>query len=168
MLVRGDIGQFIHKPGDITQMSHLFIRDALLFHLGLEGRYDGAEVGISAAFAKAVNGALDLHDTKIYRMERIGDSTIRIIVGMDTKRGRDMLLDLRDNSRNFERHGAAVGVTQNNAVGIGLLGRLEGLDGILGVGLVAVKEVLGVVKNLWGMLFQILQRVKDQFQILFQ
>ena len=50
----------------------------------------------------------------------------------------------------------------------GLLGRLQCLHGILRIGLVAVEKVLGVVEDLRACGLQVLQRVVDQLQVLFQ
>jgi len=168
MLVGGDVSQLKDIAGKIPQVAHLLVADALFFHLDLEGRDDRAEVGIAAALAETVDGSLDLHDTLCDGNHRVGHGTVTIVMGVNTERGLDVLLNLLDDFGQLEGHGAAIGVAEDDTVGLGGFGSLEGLDGVLGIGLVAVEEMLGVVEDFLGMLFQIFQRVEDQFEIFLQ
>ncbi len=77
-------------------------------------------------------------------------------------------LDDPDDLGHLEGHAAAVGVAQDDAVDIGLGRRLQRLESVVRVGLVAVEEVLGVVDHLADMLFQVGQRVVDQLEVLLE
>ena len=49
-----------------------------------------------------------------------------------------------------------------------LLRRLQGLDGVFRIGLVAVEEMLGVIKDLRGPGFQVFERVVNELEVLLE
>ncbi len=54
------VGQFIDKPGQLGNFPQLLIAYAVHAHLDFQVGYDGAEVGIAAPLAAAIDGALHL------------------------------------------------------------------------------------------------------------
>ena len=63
---------------------------------------------------------------------------------------------------------AAVGVAEAEHVGAGVLGGFERPQGVIGVGVVAVEEVLGVVDHFLAVLLQVPHGVGDQLEVLFE
>src|SRR6266702_1949567 len=138
-------------------MAHLLVADALLLHLGLHRRDNRAEIGVAAALAETVDGALYLDDALFDRDHGVGYRTFAIVMGVNAERGLDMLLNRLDDFGDLERHRSAVGVTQYDAVHVCIFRGLESLDRVIGIGLVAVKEMLRIIENFRSMFFQILQ-----------
>jgi len=168
MFVGRNISQLVHVPGNIPKVAHLFVSNALFLHLGLQRRNYRAEISVAAPFTKAIDCALNLNDALFNGNQAVGNGTFAIIMRVDTERRLDMFFNCLDHFRDFERHRTAIGIAEDNAVDIGLLGSLKSFNGVLGVGLIAVKEMLGIIKHFRCMLLQVFQRVKNQFQIFFK
>ncbi len=66
------------------------------------------------------------------------------------------------------RHAAAVGVAEHDDLGPCFGGGLNGLGGVVGIGLPAVEEMLGVVDHARGPLAEVAHAVGDHGQVLFQ
>ena len=125
----------------------LVLRDAVVAHLEHEPADDGDEVGVAGALAVAVDRALHLRAARIDRHERVGDRAARIVVRVDAERRAHPRLHVGDDARDVARQHAAVGVAQHDRVGAGLGGSGAHGDRVVGVGVVAVEEVLGVEED---------------------
>ncbi len=74
----------------------------------------GAEIGVAAAFAEAVERALYLADAAAQRRQRNGDGLLGVVVRVDAEGEGGMLrLHLGDDAVDLFRHGAAVGVAEH-------------------------------------------------------
>ena len=132
-----------------VRLLNLLVADAVDPHLELEGRDDRAEVGVAAAFAEAVDGALHLDAAQLDRDQGVGHGQLGVVVGVDAQGDvREVLLDRLDDLDHLGGQGAAVGVAEDDDSRPAGLGRLEGLEGIVRIVLEAVEEVFGVVEQL--------------------
>ena len=86
------IGQFIHIAGKIAQFGEIRVGNAVDAHFKLQCRDHGAEIGIAASFAVAVDRAVDLERAETYCSERIGDGDFRVVMSMNAERRLDLLL----------------------------------------------------------------------------
>ena len=59
------------------------------------------------------------------------------------------------------RKRTAVGIAQDDPVGARRFGFLDGFEGVLWIILVAIKKMFGIKENLFAMLFQIGDALKD-------
>ena len=113
----------------------------------LEGQVGdhGAQVGVAAPLAQAVDRALDLAGPGPDRGQAVGHCAVGVVVGVDADRQRAKLPahglgDLKD----LVGQPAAVGVAQGQDVRPGIGRGLQDLHGVLRIGLVPIEEVLGV------------------------
>ena len=128
---------------------NLLVADAGDPHLQLQGRDDGAEIGVAAAFAEAVDGALHLDAAQLHRGQAVGHGQLGVVVGVDAQGSlRQMLLHRLDDLYQFGGEGAAVGVAQHQDLGPAGHRGLQGLEGVFRTVLEAVEEMLGVVEQL--------------------
>src|SRR6266567_6864791 len=168
MLVRREVGKLIDKAGKLAQLLQLLSGNAFPLRFQLQGRDDGTEVRVAAALAEAVDRPLNLDNPQIHGVQGIGNRAFRIVVGVYPQRGPDLFPDSLDYLDELEGHGAAVGVAQNDAVYLCLLRSLQGLDGIVRICLVPVKEMLGIIKNLRSMFFQVFEGIEDELDVFIQ
>ena len=107
------------------------------------------QVGVAAALADAVERALDLAHAGAHRGQRIGDRLFGVVVGMDAEMvARHMRHDLRDDRLDLVRQRAAIGVAQHDPARAVLVGGLGAGERVVGIGLVAVEEMLAVDQHL--------------------
>ena len=143
------VGGFIDEPGDLGEPLQVAGVQARQPHLQLEVGDDGAEVGVAAALAHAVDGPLDLAAPQFHRGDGVGHGQFRIVVGVDSQGGLgETFLHRLDDLDQLAGQGAAVGVAQYQVLGPSLQGRRQGAQGVVPVFLEGVEEVLGVVKQL--------------------
>ncbi len=120
-----------------------------IIRLQHQGRDDRGEVGVAAALAEPVQGALDLADAGAHGGERIGDAIVGVVMDVDAEMiAGDVLDHLADDRLDLLGQRAAIGVAQHDPAGAGLVGRLGAVDGVIGIGLVAVEEMLAVEQRL--------------------
>ena len=130
--------------------------------LQLQVGNDRTQVGIPAAFAQTIDRPLHLRGARLHGADRVGDGHLAVVVAVDADRDAgEAFADHAGDLVDFVRETAAVGVAQHQAVGAGLGRGGERAQGIVGVGLVAVEEVLGVVHQFLALLLQIAHRVGD-------
>jgi hypothetical protein len=87
---------------------------------------------------------------------------------MDAERHRAVLFDRFADVLDLPRHRAPVRVAENHALGSRLHRAAQCFEGIVGIGFVAVEEMLRVVEDPPPLVLQIRDRVPDEFQILGQ
>src|SRR5215510_972773 len=80
---RSEIGYVSDGARQRSQVSNLFRTDDVVAHLQFQIGDDGAEVGVAAALAVAVDAALDVRGSLLNRSQRVGNSHIRIVVRVD-------------------------------------------------------------------------------------
>jgi hypothetical protein len=132
-------------------------------------RNERDEIGIAAALAQAVERALHLPDTGADRGEAVGDGVLGVVMGMDAElAARHMLRHLADDALDLVRQAAAIGVAQHEPARAGRLGRLETAQRVIGIGLVAVEEMLGVEKGLAAARDSGSDRFLDERQVLLE
>ena len=108
-----------------------------------------AQIGIAAAFAQPVERALRLARAGADGGEGHGHGLFGVVVGMDAEIGlRQPGLDLRDDAIDLLRHGAAIGVAQDQPCRPCIRRRLDALQRVVGIGLVAIEEVFGIQQRL--------------------
>ena len=128
------------------------------------------EVGVAAALAEAVQRALDLPRAGVDGGERAGHGVAGVVVGVDAEPvagdagGDDRGGDLAD----LGRQRAAVGVAEHHPAGAGVERRLEAGERVVGVGLPAVEEVLGVEQRLAALGLQEADRGGDVVAVLLE
>ncbi len=83
----------------------------------------------------------------------IGRRALAVVVAVDADGAE--IIEAANNSNEFPRQGAAVGVAQYEGVGTTTRRGAQGLQRVLGICLVAVEEVLGVVDDLTPGLLQV-------------
>ncbi len=103
----------------------------------------------------------------LHRGHRIGHRDIAIVVGVDADRAIEPLADFRHHFHDPVREVAAVGVAQAEHIGPPLFRGFERAQRELGIGVIAVEEVLGVVHHFAAVVLQMLYGFPDQLQILF-
>ncbi len=134
--------------GEAGQGAQLFISDAVVAQLELESRDDRTEVGVAAALAVTIDGALYVDDASLHRRQRVGHGHLAVVMGMDTQGGARSLLHFLDDSHQCSGQRATVRIAQDDDIGTSLLSSRQGTQGVGWVGTIAVEKVLGVVDNL--------------------
>lgn len=138
-------------------------------HFQDERRNEGDQVGVAAPLAKAVQGTLHLPCAGTHRRQTVGDRVAGIVVAMDAKMlTGDMLGHRPDDSFDVVGKRAAVGIAQHDPSRAGLMRRLEATQGVLGVVLVAIEEVLGVEQHFRHLVLGQLDAVRDHPQVFFE
>ena len=166
------VEDFVEQPAGVGQLAQPLRRHAGLVAVGelaleQQRRNDRGEVGVAAALAEAVEGALDLARAGPHRHQRIRHRVLGVVVRMDAEmRARHMLVDVRDDGGNLVRQRAAVGVAQHHPARAGLVGSGRHRQRIGAVGLVAVEEMLAVDHGLAIALHDRLDRLRDAFEVL--
>ncbi len=125
------------------------------------------EIGVAAAFADAVDGALHLHGAGVDGGQRIGHGQIAIVVAVDADRDVEGCLSGLGQLGDFLRHGAAVGVAQDDQTCAGFGRGANGLSGVVGIELPAVEEMFGIVDHLAASVAQVFDRLGDHGQVFF-
>ena len=173
-----DARGLVDEAGQLVQTRHRAGAEDLPSELNRQVRGNGDEVDIPAPLADAVDGPLHLDAAGVDRGQRVGDGEPRVVVGVDGEGGnpgvRTSGLRFQETRDGLYRVGDLLG--QRAAVGVAedQPGRAagdrggEGLQRVLRVGFVAVKEVLGVVEDLLygGGLGTERHRVADHRQVL--
>ena len=136
-------------------------------HLQHEVRDQRDHVGVAAALAQPVDRALHLAHARPHRGQRVGYGILGVVVRMDAEPiARDLLGHFAHDALDFVRQGSAVGVAEHQPARARLLGGGEAGHGIIGIGLVAVEEMLGVEHRLVHARLGVGERVGDHLEIL--
>ena len=138
-------------------------------HLQLQRRQDRGEVGVAAALAVAVDGALDQPRPGFDRGQRVGDARTRRRCGCGCRARpapRAASTTAAVAAATKSRQAAAVGVAEGDVLGAAVDRRPQALERVAGVVAVAVEEVLGVVDDPLALLAAEADRVGDHRQVL--
>ena len=168
LLVVRHVGNVADRTGHRRQLLHPFRRNALETEFELQVGDDGAQIGIAAALANAVDGALHLGRARLHRHDRVGHRHFAIVVAVDADRHREQRLDPGGDVENVAGERAAVGVTQTETVCARLRRCRQSLQRVVGIGLVAIEEMLRVIHHLFALLLEVANRVADHAQVLIQ
>ena len=136
---------------------------AAVTELELEVADDRRQVGVAGALADAVERPLHVAGAAGDGRHRVGDGAARVVVAVDADGdvGADVGDDGGRHRFDLVRERAAVGVAQDDVAGAVDDGRLEGAQRELGIGLVAVEEVLHVDEDEAAGVAQVAHRVGD-------
>src|SRR5690625_1463876 len=96
----------------------------------------------------------------------VGNCQCGVVMGIDPQRSGGLLSHFRDNLRYFVRECSSVGVAEYQDISARFLCCLQGFDCVLRTVLIALKEVLCVVNDLFVVAFQIADRSGYQLKIL--
>jgi len=151
----------------ISQTARDSSRHHLQAHLELEVGQDGNEVGVPAPLPDPVHGSLHLGRPRPHGGQRIRDGGSGVVVGVDAQtRSRESACDPAHDLLDLpgERH-SPVGLAQDQPIGAALHRRSQRGEGVFGVRLPAVEEMLGVVDHLAARVLEVGQRVPDHGEI---
>ena len=110
--------------GGVAEARQLLVADHVEAHLELQRGQDRGQVGVAAALAVAVDGALHQRRARFDRGERVGDRAAGVVVGVDADPGpvAERLDHGRGRLGDEGRQAAAVGVAERDVLGAGLGG----------------------------------------------
>ena len=148
-LIRQQVRNFRNEIGDVPELPYPIVSQHFRLHLQLKVGQHGTEIDVPASLSDPVDGPLHLPGALLNGHQGIRHRHFRVIMRMNAQGHATHLLHLRPNGLDFPRHGAAVGVTENNPFGPAVDCRLYRLHRIGGIGLKPVKEVFGIIKDLF-------------------
>ena len=131
---------------------------------------DGGQVGVTRSLAQAIEGALHVTSTALHGGQRVGNCATRVVMTMDADRCvvTNVLLHCCNNVEHFVRKRSAIRVAKHQVrCAVDDCG-LKCSKRKLGVGFVAVEEVLHVYKHSSAVAVQKLDRVGDHGNALFK
>ena len=160
--------EFGDEAGHVGELFQIFLADGRVTELQFEVGQDGADIGVAATFAIAVDAALDVSDTRFHGDERVGYGEFRIIVGVNSQDAIKAGAHFGDNFREAGGHSAAIGIAHAEHVGAGLLRGFESFERVFGVGMIAVEKMFSVIHDFAAVRFQIADSVGDQLQVFFE
>ena len=163
-LVRLDIGQLVHGTGNRRQALELARADTPVAQLELEVGHDRAQIGVPAPLAKAVDRTLHLTGSGLHPGQRVGHRQLAVVVAVNAQPA------VQSGGRpsrpaDLVRHAAPARIAQNQHIGPGLGGSRQTRQGVVGAGLVAVKKMLGIEKDLVHASLEIGDRVANDIQV---
>ena len=163
-----EVGKFADEARRIAQKGKCPLRQGAYAHFQFQIGQNFAEVGVAAALAIAVDGALHLHGPGLDRGQRAGGGQTRVVVAVDGhghgKARRDLAHYLVDGAGQR----AAVGIAEGKARRPAARGGLQRGKGVGGVLAVAVEEVFGVEKHAHAVFGEEARRVLDHGKVLFR
>ncbi len=127
---------------------------------------DGEEVGVAAAFAVAVGGALDVDGAGVGGGEGVGDGAAGVVVAVDAEGGAGGGAGLGDDAAHLVGEVSAVGVAEDDGAGAGLGGGVDDFQGVVRVEPVAVEVVLGVEEDGAAGADEVAHRAADHGEVL--
>ena len=166
LLVVRHIGDLAHRARHRSQLLQALRGNAAVAELQLQVGNDRAKIGIAAALADAIDGALHLGGSRRHRHDRVGHGHFAVVMAMYPDGHREAPLDRARDFGNVARESAAIRIAQAKAVGSGLHRHREGLQRVVGIGFVAIEEMLGVVHHFPSTLLEVADGVSDHAQVL--
>ena len=148
VLGKGHIGNFRDGPAGAGQLFQILRRDAGVASLELKVCNDGGEVGVAAPLPKADQRPLHPACARLHRHDAVGHRHPAVVVGVDAHRRLEPLHHLRRHLSHLIGEGAAVCLTQTDAVRSSPLRRLQRRQRVRGVPGIAVEKVLRVKDDL--------------------
>src|SRR4030042_5076600 len=163
-----EVGQLRDEAGDFRHLSQLNIRDTMYSHLQVEMGNDRTEVGIPTSVAVAIDRPLNQSDSLFDRKDGVGHCHLRIIMDMDAERKINFLLYFFDDRLDLVGESSSIGITENDPIGLSVLGGPKRCEGILGIVFETVEEVFRIENNLRDPILEESNRLVDDFKILIQ
>ena len=160
------VGQFGDEAADAGETGEFLGADGGVVEFEFEVGDDAGEVGVAAALAVAVHAALHVGHAGFDGGQGVGDGEIAIVVGVDADDAIETAADFGDHFDQARGDGAAVGIAEAEDIGAGFMGGLQGAEGVIGVGDVAVEEMLGVVDDLLAVVLDIADGFGDEDEVL--
>ena len=170
--VGGAIEEVVERARHARDLAESRVRYADLEALGIFGlelqrRNDGGEIGVAAAFAEAVERALDLPRAGAHRGKAIRHRLLGVVVGVNADMvSGNLLADLADDLLDLVRQRAAVGVAEHDPAGAGIVGGPGAGKRVGRVRLVAVEEMLAVEQHLAALCRGRAHAVADRGEVL--
>src|ERR1017187_6106712 len=160
------VGQLGDEPADAGETGEFIGADGGVVELELEVGDDTSEIGVAAALAVAVHAALYVSGASFDSGQGVGDGEIAIVVDVDADDAVETRADFGDDFGEARGDGAAVGVAEAEDIGAGSMGGLQGAEGVIGIGDVAVEEVLGIVNELLAVVLDVADGLGDEDEVL--
>src|SRR5262249_3160537 len=135
-------------------------------HLQLQVCDDGAQVGIATALAVSVDAALHVGRALLYSRQSVCDSDIAIIMCVDAENTIEATTHLSDDFSDATGKRSAIGVAQTEDIGAGLLSCFQRAQREIRIGVVAVKEMFGIVDQLFAVLLEKSDGLGNQLKVL--
>ena len=135
-------------------------------HLQLEVGDDRGQVRVPASLAVAIHAALDVRGAGVDRRQRVRHRDVGVVVRVDANDAVEPLPDVRHEPRHALGRRTAIGVAEAQHVGAGVVRGLERPERVVGVGLIAVEEMLRVVDHLFAVILEVLHGLGDEQQVL--
>ena len=160
------VGQFGDVPAHRSEAGQLLGTHGGVAQLQLQVGEDGRQVGVAAPLAVAVHAALHVRGAGFHGGDRVGHGQVGIVMRMDADHAVEALAHFRHGVHQPEGDGAAVGVAEAQHRGAGGLRGFERAQGVLGIGGVAVEEMLGVVDHFLAVVDEELHGLGNELQVL--
>src|ERR1019366_7403320 len=132
----------------------------------LEVGDDAGQVGVAAALAVAVHAALNEGSPGLDSGQGVGNGEIGMVVDVDADDTIETAADFGDDLDEPRGDGATVGIAEAENISAGGMGGLQGAEGVIGVGDVAVEEMLGVVDEFLAVGLDIADGFGDEDEVL--
>ena len=166
MRVGRDVRDLTDRVGDPYQLAEPCPGQHRAVQLELEAGDDAEQVGVAAALAVTVGGALHVGRAGLDGGQAVGDRAGGVVVAVDADAYAGADAALGDDVGEPGRQHAAVGVAQGDDVGTRLCGHPQHLERVRRIGRVAVEEVLGVEEDSSSLGAQVLDGVADHREVL--
>ncbi len=163
-----DVGDFRYFVDGVRKSFQAVRRYTGNSQLELDVCQNRCEVCVAAALAKARQCSLYVHRARLQRHDAVGNRHAAVVVRMNAygngkPRGNEPGCFV-----NVVRKGSAVRIAEAEAVRAALNGCFQRLQGIVGVGLVAVEKMLRVVDYFLAAGFQVSYGFRDHAEVFFQ
>ena len=150
-------------------MHKVTLRQAVYTVFQLEVRDDRAQVGIPAALAVAVEGALNVRRAGLHGNQRVSHGKLGIVVRVDANPGLgESLSDRVHGLRKHVGQRAAICVAQHQRDRPGRRRRLKRGKGVRRIGPESVEEMFRVIDHAKALCPQIADRIGDHGQVFVQ
>ena len=172
LMIGSLIDEFVELVGNPRQFGKLAGRHADLETAGIDrlqgqGRYDRRQIGIAAALADTIERSLHLTRARFHRCKGVGHCLAGIVMGVNAEvfTGNTGCDHGFDDFGHFRRLRTAIGIAQHDPPGACFMGGLCAGQRILGIGLVAIEEMLAVDHGLTVCRNRRVHRACDGFEV---
>ena len=124
-LVGDDVGLFRHEACKGGELRQVETHPRAVCQLQAQGGDEGAEVQVAAALSPPVDGALHVHGAAVEGRQGVGNGVAGVVMEMHAQGAEVLQRELADNAGHLGGQGAPVGVAEDQAVGAGLVRRLQ-------------------------------------------
>ena len=168
MHVARQIHNLVHVAAQLAEPCNLFRGKELRAHLEMQVGSNRREVRVSATLAVTVHHALHHGSAALHGKQAVAHAQARVVMHVDADRRRNDLLHVLHNLLEFPRHRAAVRIAKHDKVRAAAFSRLQRLESVFRVRLVAVKEMFRIVNHLFGMVLEVVDGRLDHVEILLE